>query len=49
MMGMFFCHRCDFVGNSKGGDAVEDPTDETEMIHESCLTEKEREEIEDGE
>lgn len=40
-MGIFRCARCGEVGDSKGGDAIEDPNDETEMIHESCLTDDE--------
>lgn len=40
-MGQFRCERCEQLGDSKGGDAVEDPNDDTKMIHESCLTDEE--------
>ena len=40
-MGTYYCQRCDNHGDSKDGASVEDPTNELEMIHESCLTEDE--------
>ena len=40
-MGQFRCDRCEETSDSKGGDAIEDPNNNHEMIHESCLTDKE--------
>jgi hypothetical protein len=40
-MGQFRCDRCEETSDSKGGDAIEDPNNNYEMIHESCLTDKE--------
>tara|TARA_R110000765_G_scaffold86666_1_gene166531 strand:- start:341 stop:508 length:168 start_codon:yes stop_codon:yes gene_type:complete len=40
-MGQFRCDRCEEISDSKGGDAIEDPDNNHEMIHESCLTDRE--------
>ena len=40
-MGRFKCDRCDEYGDSKGGDVIDDPYNDQEMIHESCMTESE--------
>jgi len=43
-MGQFRCDRCEQTSDSRGGDAIEDPNNNNEMIHESCLTDREIEE-----
>ena len=40
-MGIFRCNRCETEKESHDGDCVVDPTDETKMICEDCLTEEE--------
>jgi len=48
-MGMFTCLRCLRRCESHDGDSVVDPTNNGEMIHESCLTDEELYAIENEE
>ena len=48
-MSMFWCDRCDRRVDSDYVDAVQDPTDETEMICDRCLTDDEIDEINEKE
>jgi len=42
-MGMLICNRCEAYKDSHDGDTVVDPTDDSEMICETCLTDEELE------
>jgi hypothetical protein len=41
-MGQFYCEECEQFGDSHDGDSQADPEDCTKMIHDECLTDRER-------